>query len=158
MAAWIKQLEQRLDAMATSGERASSSHVGEDFSYLASAAQVETSVGVMRVAARALEPSDVTVELDPQRDEVATLCDCGSVTATSAEICKDIVGLSSTSPAYILENVQLLDDTQIQFMANVHEDPRVQQLMESNADEHERALGFPIGTTMTSSVLEASQR
>lgn len=41
----------------------------EDFSYLASAAQVETSVAVTRGGARASEPRGATMELDSQRDE-----------------------------------------------------------------------------------------
>ncbi|BBM99382.1 hypothetical protein Mp_1g20910 [Marchantia polymorpha subsp. ruderalis] len=69
MAARIEHLEQRLAAMANSGARASISHEVEDFSYLASAAQVEAAVEVTRGAACALEPRGTTVELDPQRDE-----------------------------------------------------------------------------------------
>ncbi|OAE32414.1 hypothetical protein AXG93_3671s1330 [Marchantia polymorpha subsp. ruderalis] len=70
MAARIEHLEQRLAAMASSGAGASISHEGEDFSYLASAAQVEASVVVTR----------------------AMLCERGSVTTTSAEIRKGTVG------------------------------------------------------------------
>ncbi|BBN08889.1 hypothetical protein Mp_4g15290 [Marchantia polymorpha subsp. ruderalis] len=69
MAARIEQLEQRLAAMASSGASTSISYEEEDFSYLASAAQVEASVAVTRGVARALEPRGATGELDPQRGE-----------------------------------------------------------------------------------------
>ncbi|OAE29005.1 hypothetical protein AXG93_3036s1320 [Marchantia polymorpha subsp. ruderalis] len=69
MAARIEQLEQRLAAMAGTGASSSTFHEGEDFPYLASAAQVEASVAVTRGAARALEPRGATGELDPQRGE-----------------------------------------------------------------------------------------
>ncbi|BBN05379.1 hypothetical protein Mp_3g12620 [Marchantia polymorpha subsp. ruderalis] len=97
MAARIEQLEQRLAAMASSGASTSTSYEEEDFPYLASATQVEASVAVTRGAARALEPRGATGELDPQR--AATLCERGSVTATSAEIGETIgEELSSTTP------------------------------------------------------------
>ncbi|OAE28671.1 hypothetical protein AXG93_312s1000 [Marchantia polymorpha subsp. ruderalis] len=51
------------------GASTSTFHEGEDFSYLASAAQVETSVAVTRDATRAPEPRGATEEFDPQRDE-----------------------------------------------------------------------------------------
>ncbi|BBN08355.1 hypothetical protein Mp_4g10890 [Marchantia polymorpha subsp. ruderalis] len=96
MAARIEQLEQRLAAMAGTGASSSTFHEGEDFPYLASAAQVEASVAVTRGAARALEPRGATGELDPQR--AATLCERGSITATSAEIGETIgEELSSTT-------------------------------------------------------------
>ncbi|OAE26131.1 hypothetical protein AXG93_1085s1030 [Marchantia polymorpha subsp. ruderalis] len=44
-------------------------HKEKDFSYLASAAQVEASVVVTRGVARPLEPREATGELDPKRDE-----------------------------------------------------------------------------------------
>ncbi|OAE25997.1 hypothetical protein AXG93_1712s1770 [Marchantia polymorpha subsp. ruderalis] len=69
MAARIEQLEQRLAAMAGLGASTSTSYEGEDFSYLASAAQVEASVAVTRGGARTSEPRGATVELDPQRGE-----------------------------------------------------------------------------------------
>ncbi|BBN14385.1 hypothetical protein Mp_6g11220 [Marchantia polymorpha subsp. ruderalis] len=69
MAARIEQLEQRLDAMVSSGASTSTSYEEEDFPYLATAAQVEASVAVTRGAARALEPRGATRELDPQRGE-----------------------------------------------------------------------------------------
>ncbi|PTQ47194.1 hypothetical protein MARPO_0008s0049 [Marchantia polymorpha] len=68
MAARIEQLEQRLAAMVGLGASTSTSYEGEDFSYLASAAQVEASVAVIRGGARTSEPRGATVELDPQRD------------------------------------------------------------------------------------------
>ncbi|BBN06970.1 hypothetical protein Mp_3g25410 [Marchantia polymorpha subsp. ruderalis] len=69
MAARIEQLEQRLAAMAGLGASTSTSYEGEDFSYLANAAQLEASVAVTRGDARTSEPRGATVELDPQRDE-----------------------------------------------------------------------------------------
>ncbi|BBN12492.1 hypothetical protein Mp_5g20560 [Marchantia polymorpha subsp. ruderalis] len=69
MAARIEQLEQRLAAMAGLGASTSTSYEGEDFSYLASAAQVEASVAVTRGGARTSEPRGTTVELDPQRGD-----------------------------------------------------------------------------------------
>ncbi|BBM98527.1 hypothetical protein Mp_1g14190 [Marchantia polymorpha subsp. ruderalis] len=69
MAARIEQLEQRLAAMAGLGASTSTSYEGEDFSYLASAAQVEASVAVTRGGARTSEPLGATAELDPQRGE-----------------------------------------------------------------------------------------
>ncbi|BBN09580.1 hypothetical protein Mp_4g20850 [Marchantia polymorpha subsp. ruderalis] len=59
MAARIELLEQRLAAMVGLGASTSTSYEGEDFSYLASAAQVEASVA----------PRGATVELDPQTGE-----------------------------------------------------------------------------------------
>ncbi|PTQ31359.1 hypothetical protein MARPO_0112s0017 [Marchantia polymorpha] len=98
MAARIEQLEQRLAAMVSYGASTSTSYEEEDFPYLASAAQVEASVAVTRGAARALEPRGATGELDPQR--AATLCERGSITATSAEIGETIgEELSSTTPS-----------------------------------------------------------
>ncbi|OAE31811.1 hypothetical protein AXG93_1838s1210 [Marchantia polymorpha subsp. ruderalis] len=47
----------------------STSYEGEDFSYLASAAQVEASVAVTRGGARTSEPRGATLELDPKRGE-----------------------------------------------------------------------------------------
>ncbi|BBN19630.1 hypothetical protein Mp_8g12240 [Marchantia polymorpha subsp. ruderalis] len=69
MAARIEQLEQRLAAMAGLGASTSTSYEGEDFSYLANAAQVETSVAVTRGGARTSEPRGAIMELDPHRDE-----------------------------------------------------------------------------------------
>ncbi|OAE24897.1 hypothetical protein AXG93_2931s1400 [Marchantia polymorpha subsp. ruderalis] len=55
--------------MAGLGASTSTSYEGEDFSYLASAAQVEASVAVVGSGARTSEPRGATVELDPQRGE-----------------------------------------------------------------------------------------
>lgn len=69
MGARIEQLEHRLAALASSRLRASIFHEGEDFSYLASAVQVEALIVVMRGVACALEPFTATVELDTQRGD-----------------------------------------------------------------------------------------
>ncbi|OAE18359.1 hypothetical protein AXG93_2727s1250 [Marchantia polymorpha subsp. ruderalis] len=68
MAARIEQLEQRLAPMAGLGASTSTSYEAEDFSYLASAAQVEASVVVSKGGARTLEPHVATMELDPSED------------------------------------------------------------------------------------------
>ncbi|BBN11179.1 hypothetical protein Mp_5g09720 [Marchantia polymorpha subsp. ruderalis] len=68
MAAQIEQLEQRLAAMAGLGASTSTSYEGEDFSYLASATQIEASVAVTRGGDRTSEPRGATVELNPKRD------------------------------------------------------------------------------------------
>ncbi|OAE18715.1 hypothetical protein AXG93_4846s1050 [Marchantia polymorpha subsp. ruderalis] len=68
MAARIEQLELRLVAMASSGASTSTSYEEENFSYLASAAQVEALVAVTRGDACASKPRVATVELDPQKD------------------------------------------------------------------------------------------
>lgn len=65
MAARIEQLEQRFTAMAGPGASNSKSYKREDFSYLASAAQVDASVAVIRGGARASESHRPTMELDP---------------------------------------------------------------------------------------------
>ncbi|PTQ38247.1 hypothetical protein MARPO_0052s0045 [Marchantia polymorpha] len=116
MAVRIEQLEQRLAAMAGLGASTSTSYEGEDFSYLASAAQVEASVAVTRDGAHASEPRDATLKLDPQRATelmnsgidlarvfrvAATSCERERVTATSAEIREDTVeDPSSTSTLF----------------------------------------------------------
>ncbi|OAE19629.1 hypothetical protein AXG93_3756s1350 [Marchantia polymorpha subsp. ruderalis] len=69
MAARIEQLEHKLAAMVGLEASTSTSYEGEDFSYLASVAQVEASVAVTRGGARTSEPRGAIVELDPQRDE-----------------------------------------------------------------------------------------
>lgn len=69
MDALIEQLKQRLVAMAGPGASTSTPYEGENFSYLASAAQVEASVVVTKGGARALEPRGTTLELDSQRVE-----------------------------------------------------------------------------------------
>ncbi|PTQ39138.1 hypothetical protein MARPO_0047s0110 [Marchantia polymorpha] len=110
MAACIEQLEQRLAAMASSGASTSTSYEEEGFPYLASAAQVEASVAVTRGAAQALEPRGATgdwilrgvrvgVRPDfPSRFCSATLCERGSIPATSAGIGETIgEELSSTT-------------------------------------------------------------
>ncbi len=71
MAARIEQLEQRLATMASLQHRshsrgeASTSHGGDDFSYMTSVAQIEASVVVTRGVTQASEPRGATVELDP---------------------------------------------------------------------------------------------
>jgi hypothetical protein len=52
-----------------SRSEASTSYRGNDFSYMASVAQIEAFVIVTRGFTRALEPCGATVELDPQRGE-----------------------------------------------------------------------------------------
>jgi hypothetical protein len=75
MAARIKQLEQRLATMAGFqhqshlGGEAPTSYGGDDLFYMASVAQIEASVAVMRGVTRASEPHGATVELDPHRGE-----------------------------------------------------------------------------------------
>ncbi|OAE36016.1 hypothetical protein AXG93_838s1020 [Marchantia polymorpha subsp. ruderalis] len=75
MDALIEQLKQRLVAMAGPGASTSTPYEGENFSYLASAAQVEASVVVTKGGARALEPRGTTLELDSQRDADGYLSD-----------------------------------------------------------------------------------
>ncbi|PTQ28729.1 hypothetical protein MARPO_0156s0026, partial [Marchantia polymorpha] len=96
MAARIEQLEQRLAAMA--GTRASSStfHEGENFPYLASAAQVKASVAVTRGAARALEPRGATGELDPQRE-------VGSTSSMTPVPPSDLSGRTETSTSRVMD-------------------------------------------------------
>ncbi|OAE32224.1 hypothetical protein AXG93_4525s1050 [Marchantia polymorpha subsp. ruderalis] len=69
MAARIEHLEQRLAAMVDPGASTSTPDEEEDFSYLASASEVEVLVVVTRDGARTSEPCQATVELDPQRGE-----------------------------------------------------------------------------------------
>jgi hypothetical protein len=75
MVAKIEQLEQRLATMASFQHRSHSkgeaptSYGGDDLFYMASEAQIEASVVVMRGVTRASKPRGATVELDPQRGE-----------------------------------------------------------------------------------------
>jgi len=75
MAAKIEQLEQRLATMASFQHRSHSrgeaptSYGGDDLFYMASVAQIEASVAVMRNVTRTSEPRGATMELDPQRGE-----------------------------------------------------------------------------------------
>ena len=76
MTARIEQLEQRLASMASArpglGAGASTSYgTGEDFTYMASVAQVDALVAVTRGAARTSESRGSSVELDPQRGEAS---------------------------------------------------------------------------------------
>ncbi|OAE32852.1 hypothetical protein AXG93_1409s1190 [Marchantia polymorpha subsp. ruderalis] len=57
MAAQIEQLEQKLAAMVGLGVSTSTSYETEDFFYLTSAAQVESSVGVTRVRSSSMRPA-----------------------------------------------------------------------------------------------------
>ncbi|OAE24815.1 hypothetical protein AXG93_1988s1200 [Marchantia polymorpha subsp. ruderalis] len=86
MAARIEQWEQSLASMAGHGASTSTPYEGEFFSYLASATQVKASVAVTRDGALASEPHAATLELEPQR--APTLCELGSITAMSVEICE----------------------------------------------------------------------
>jgi hypothetical protein len=76
MAARIEQLEQRLVTMASfqhrshSRGKASTSYGGDDFSYMASVAQIEASVAMTRGVIQASKPRGATMELDPQSSEV----------------------------------------------------------------------------------------
>jgi hypothetical protein len=75
MAAKIEQLEQRLATMASFqhrshlGGEAPTSYGGDDLFYMATVAQIEASVAVMRGVTQASEPCGATVELDPERGE-----------------------------------------------------------------------------------------
>ncbi len=70
MAAKIEQLEQRLATMASLQHRshsqgeASTSYGGDDLSYMANVAQIETSVVVTRGITQASKPRGANVELD----------------------------------------------------------------------------------------------
>jgi hypothetical protein len=52
-----------------SGGETPTSYVRDDLFYMASVAQIEASVVVMRGVIRTSEPRGVTVELDPQKGE-----------------------------------------------------------------------------------------
>ncbi|OAE26687.1 hypothetical protein AXG93_3582s1000 [Marchantia polymorpha subsp. ruderalis] len=67
MIARIEQLQEKLVAITDLGASTSTSYEEEDFSYLASAAQVEASVVVTRGDARASKPRGAAVELDLQK-------------------------------------------------------------------------------------------
>jgi hypothetical protein len=75
MATRMEQLEQRLATMGSFQHRSHSkgeartSYGGDDLFYMASVAQIEMSVVMIRSVTRASEPREATVELDPQRDE-----------------------------------------------------------------------------------------
>ncbi|CAM6082310.1 unnamed protein product [Calypogeia fissa] len=81
MAARIEELEQRIASMAvarprsSSGAGASTSYGGgdhEDYTFMASVAQVEASAAVTRSSIRSVvEPRGASVELDPQRGDTS---------------------------------------------------------------------------------------
>jgi len=50
--------------------KASTSYGGDDLSYMASVAQIEASVAVMRGVIRASEPCGAIVELDPHKGQI----------------------------------------------------------------------------------------